>query len=116
MDAIQIAQQFSLGHFNQLHPYISDDIVWEIIGERDLIGKETVLNHITTIERFFRNAPHLFTLKNTHICQNFIIIQGHATFHLHGLDHIIAACDIYEFNLDSQIIKIQSYCIPINQL
>ncbi|MFV5491724.1 hypothetical protein [Acinetobacter sp. ASP199] len=114
MDAIQIAQQFSLGHFNQLHPYISDDIVWEIIGEHNSIGKETVLNHITTIESFFRNTPHLFTLKHTHICQNFII-QGQATLHSDGLDHIIAACDIYEFNLDSQIVKIQSYCIPINQ-
>lgn len=114
MDAIQIAQQFSLGHFTQLHSYISDDIVWEIIGERSLTGKETVLHHIATIETSFRNTPHLFTIEHTHICQNFIIIQGEATFHSAGLDQVIRACDIYKFNQGSQILRIQSYCIPVN--
>lgn len=38
MTITDIAQSFSIGQFSQVQPYFSQNIVWEIIGERQLSG------------------------------------------------------------------------------
>lgn len=115
MNNIEIAKHFSLGQFNQIYPYLDEHIIWEVVGENTFIGKAIVVDQTKKIESYFQSVNHHFQLDQVHLTDQFVIIQGQASFE--SGDHItmISACDIYEFNQLSKLIKIQSYCIHLNK-
>lgn len=116
MNNLDIAKYFSLGQFSQIYQYLDHDIIWDIIGENTYSGKVAVVEKTKKTENYFQSVTHHFQLDHIYLTDQFIIIQGQASFQ--SSDHItkISACDIYEFNQASQIIRIQSYCIPLKQI
>ena len=115
MNNIDIAKHFSLGQFSQIFQYLDDEILWDVIGESTFSGKLAVIEQTQKIESYFQSVTHHFELDQIHLTDPFIIIQGQASFQSSDQTTKISACDIYEFNQASQIIKIQSYCIPLKQ-
>ena len=113
MNNIEIAKCFSLGQFSQIDQYLDDNIIWDVIGENTFLGKLAVLQQTQKIESYFQSVIHHFQLDQTHLIDQHIIIQGQAIFQSSDQITKISACDIYQFNQSSQIIKIQSYCIPL---
>lgn len=115
MNLLTIAKHCSLGQFSQIHQYLDNEISWQIIGENSYSGKTNVIEHMTKVENYFQNTKHHFELHEMIQANQFIIIQGQAVFESNHVQTIISACDVYQFNADSKIIKIQSYCIPLNK-
>ncbi|MBP6114325.1 MAG: nuclear transport factor 2 family protein [Acinetobacter sp.] len=113
MNNIDIAKHFSLGQFSQIFQYLDDEILWNVIGESTFSGKLAVIEQTQKIESYFQSVTHHFELDQIHLTDPFIIIQGQAIFQSSDQITKISACDIYQFNQSSQIIKIQSYCIPL---
>ena len=113
MTITDIAQSFSIGQFSQVQPYFSQNIVWEIIGERQLSGIDQVLKHCHAIENYFKRISHEFQIQAVHQVAHHVIIQGEAQFHDAKQTSRISACDVYNFDALNQLVQIQSYCISI---
>lgn len=103
MNNIDIAKHFSLGQFNQIFQYLDDEIIWNVIGESTFSGKVAVIEQTQKIESYFQSVAHHFELDQIHLTDQFIIVQGKASFQSSDQITKISACDIYEFSQESKL-------------
>lgn len=109
----EIAKLFSNGKFENIMNYLSDKIVWNVIGENIFEGKNAVKENCELTAKYFKSVQTEFKTKEVLISENKVIIIGTAEFKRDGKKlNFISACDIYEFNKKNEIVKISSYCIP----
>ncbi len=110
---IEIAELFSNGKFEEIIDFLSDRIVWEVVGERSFIGKREVLENCKRTAEYFRTVQTDFRTDELLVSNNKVIVIGKAEFKRDGKRvNFISACDIYDFNQKNEIEKIASYCIP----
>ncbi len=108
----EIARFFSLGHFSKVYPYLHEEAVWIVIGENCFSGKEAIIANCEQVAAYFDSVTTHFNLQTCIAEGNHVAIQGTAQFYRAGkLLSEIAACDVYQFSVDSQIVSINSYCI-----
>jgi len=108
----KLAKLFSVGKFDDVIPYISDDVIWNVIGETVFIGREEVINNCKQTAEYFKSVQTEFKTHDVIVSNNKVIIIGTAEFLRNGKSlNFISACDIYEFNIKNKIEKIASYCI-----
>jgi len=108
----ELARAFSLGEFKDVYPYLSDQIVWIVVGENEFIGKEAVINNCMQVQRYFDTVTTEF--KTNHVISdgNEVVVTGTAEFFRNGKQiSFISACDVYDFDDHQQLEKITSYCI-----
>lgn len=110
----EIALAFSKGNFTTAYPYLSDEIVWEIIGEKRFNGKSEVISNCERTARYFASVETIFKVDQMISSKDKVIITGMAEFRKNNeLLDLISACDLYTFNSKQKIKKITSYCISI---
>lgn len=108
----EIATLFSKGKFANIFAYFSDEVVWDIIGEKTFEGRDAVVIHCQEVAKYFQSVQTDFKTHEIIFAENNLIIIGRAKFLQDDKDsNFISACDIYEFNADNKINKISSYCI-----
>ena len=100
----EIAEAFSNGEFEKTFPYFSDTILWEVVGENKFTGWDEVIENCIL-------TAHFKTL-NVITDLNRISVNGTAEF-LKDNKRVafVSACDVYEFDNESLLEKITSYCI-----
>ncbi len=108
----EIALAFSLGNFTKVYPYLSDEIIWEVIGEKSFNGKSEVIRNCEQTTRYFASVETIFSIDQILSTENAVIITGTAEFRKNNeLLEAISACDLYTFDEQQKIEKITSYCI-----
>lgn len=109
----EIATLFSTGKFEPILNYLGDAIVWNTIGDHSFIGKKAVTEHCERTAAYFKSVQTVFTTNDILIDDLKVVVTGTAEFRKNDqLLHFISACDIYEFDSNNKLIKIDSYCIP----
>ncbi|NND94614.1 MAG: SnoaL-like domain-containing protein [Flavobacteriales bacterium] len=109
----EIAELFSNGKFEQIMNYLSDEIVWNVIGENKFDGKKSVVENCRQTAEYFKSVETDFKTDKVVSTENKVIVTGTAEFKRNGKRlNFISACDVYDFNDRNQIEKISSYCIP----
>jgi ketosteroid isomerase-like protein len=109
----EIAELFSKGKFKEIMGYLSDKIVWNIIGENIFKGKKAVTENCEQTAEYFKSVETDFKTEKIIESDNNVIVTGTAEFKQDGKRlNFISACDIYEFNEQNKINEISSYCIP----
>lgn len=109
----EIAELFSNGKFEKIFNYLSDGIVWNIIGENIFEGKNAVIKNCKQTAEYFKSVQTVFKTNDVLVSDNKVIIIGTAEFKREGKRlNFVSACDIYEFNEKNKIEIISSYCIP----
>lgn len=107
-----IAEAFSLGKFEKTYPALSDDIVWNIIGEKVIEGKKAVIENCNETSAYFKTVETEFIILDTIVSDSKIVVLGTAKFIQNGkIIQSISASDVYSFNKETKIVKIASYCI-----
>ncbi|WP_422348722.1 hypothetical protein [Flagellimonas sp.] len=111
----EIAVSFSNGNFETTFPYLSESIVWHIVGENTFKGKPEVVAHCKQTAEYFKMVQTEFITDDVMVTDSKIVVRGSAEFFRNGkqLNHILA-CDVYEFN-NKKLESIHSYCIPIKK-
>lgn len=109
----QIAKAFSLGEFDTVFKYFSEHIVWDIVGEQRFVGIQDVTKHCFQIQKYFNTTQHDFKIFNEFQCDHRCVVQGLATFSSNDSMTQIQACDVYSFDSEQMLNKIESYCIQI---
>jgi ketosteroid isomerase-like protein len=108
----EIAELFSNGKFDEVINYLSDEIVWDVVGENVFNGKEAVIKNCEQTAQYFDSVETNFKTHDILLSDNKVVITGTAEFKQDGKSiNLVSACDIYEFNEKNLLKKILSYCI-----
>lgn len=109
----KIAEFFSSGSFEHTFPYLSENIVWNVIGENVFEGKSAVVANCKQTSKYFNSIQTDFKIDDIITKDNKVVVSGTAEFIRDGKRiNFISACDVYEFNSSNELKKISSYCIP----
>ncbi|MEQ8473060.1 MAG: nuclear transport factor 2 family protein [Marinoscillum sp.] len=112
----EIAQAFSNGNFELTFPYLSESVIWNVVGENLFKGKSEVINNCEQTAEYFKSVETNFQTEDSIVADNKVIIRGTGEFIREGKRvNLITACDVYEFNTNGDLEKISSYCIPENK-
>lgn len=108
----QIAEAFSNGNFDLTFPFLAKTIEWNIIGNKTLVGKESVIENCRQTSSYFKTVTTKFTTFNVIAENNCVAVTGTGEFIRNG-DQIsfVSACDVYIFNSNNELQRIDSYCI-----
>ncbi|MFD1315345.1 nuclear transport factor 2 family protein [Namhaeicola litoreus] len=108
----EIAELFSNGKFDQIIDFLSEEIVWNVIGEKTFEGKKDVVENCIQIAEYFKSVQTIFKTEEVVVDENKVIVFGTAEFRRNDKRiNFISACDLYLFNNRNKIEKISSYCI-----
>ncbi|WP_107038646.1 nuclear transport factor 2 family protein [Brumimicrobium mesophilum] len=108
----EIAENFSKGEFERVTDFLSENVVWNIVGENKFQGKNAVIKNCNQTATYFKTIDTDFRTKDVLVLENKVIITGTAEFSKGGeILNLISACDFYHFNENEEIIEISSYCI-----
>lgn len=109
----EIAELFSNGKFAEVMDFLSDRIVWNVVGESTFKGKEEVKENCEQTAEYFKSVQTDFKTDQVILSDKTVIVIGTAEFRREGKRvNFISACDVYDFNDKNEIEKISSYCIP----
>lgn len=109
----EIAQLFSNGKFKETMSYLSDEIVWNVVGENIFNGKRAVSENCEQTSEYFKSVETDFKTNDILVSEHKVIIMGTAEFKRDGKRiNFVSACDVYEFNEKDEIEKMSSYCVP----
>lgn len=112
----EIAESFSNGNFELTFPYLSENIIWNVVGENLFKGKSEVVNNCKQTSEYFQSVETDFKTEDLIATDNKVVIRGTGEFIRDGKRvNLITACDVYEFNKKGELEKISSYCIPENK-
>ncbi len=108
----EIAELFSTGKFEATFPYLAEEVIWKIAGDKQLNGKSEVVSICKDAALTESLSQTIITTEQVIKDDNKVVIKGSGEFIRHGKKvRLVAACDIYEFNADHQVESISSYCI-----
>ena len=109
---VQIAREFSLGNFESVFYYISDNVEWEIIGEKFFKGKSDVISNCKQTAKYFNSVETKFNVNDIISTESKVVIIGTAEFLRNGKRiNFVQSSDIYKFDKVGMIERISSYCI-----
>ena len=112
----EIAESFSNGLFELTFPYLSENIIWNVVGENVFKGKAEVVDNCRQTSEYFKSVETNFKTDDIIVTENKVVIRGTGEFLRSGKRvNLITACDVYEFNNENELEKISSYCIPENK-
>lgn len=112
MNARQIAEAFSGHEFEEVFPFIADDVLWTMPGAEGLEGRDAVIAACRSTAE---------ALKDTRVTvERFVVIDGGQNIAVDSLTvygdpdstSVVASCDIYEFR-DGMISRITSYTVEV---
>ncbi|MBK9333035.1 MAG: nuclear transport factor 2 family protein [Ignavibacteria bacterium] len=110
----EIALAFSNGKFEYVFPYLSENMIWNIAGERILSGKDEVTEYCNGVAEYFKSVATDFKTYNVIVGEDRVSINGRAKFIREGkIISEVESCDVYEFDNEGKIQKVTSYCINL---
>lgn len=108
----KIAEDFSCGNFDSAFDIMNDNTVWEIVGEKRIEGKDSIIDYCNGVSSYFKSVTTDFRILNTIQEGSRVAINGEAAFFRDDQRvSFVCSCDVYEFNQGGFLEKITSYCI-----
>lgn len=112
MDKKEIAHAFSMGNFEVTFPFLASDVVWNVVEEESVSGVDSVLQECQHVQNYFKEMETKFETQRIIQDGNVVVVTGTGEFKKDGIvTSFISASDVYEFNVQDKLIKIDSYCI-----
>lgn len=107
----EICEAFSKGNFEITYNYLAEDIEWNIIGDKILKSKNSVIDFCNKTAQYFSEVTTIFSITNLITEGNCVVINGTAQF-VNKQDKTthVSSCDVYRFKVD-KLQDITSYCI-----
>ncbi len=108
-----VARAISSHHFAAAIPRLADDIVWTLVGEQPLVGKDAVVALLEATEAELKGTQTDFQRFRSIAAGDAVVVDSVA----HYVDSTgdaseVASCDIYDF-AEGQVAEIRSYNIEV---
>lgn len=112
MNPSQLAQSFSTGDFERVFPFLSDTVLWTVIGSESFSGKDAVVENCRQVAGYFRSVTTRFAVIRVIEGTDSVVVTGTATFIRPDKRlSFFHACDVYVFSPEGRVEEIRSYCI-----
>ena len=109
----EIARAISSHRFDDAMPYLSEDVVWELVGEDVLVGKQAVVDACASVAAELRGTETSFDQFKVITGPASVVIDSVAGYRAaEGSLSRVASCDIYDF-IGGQVTHIRSYNIEL---
>jgi hypothetical protein len=110
----EIATAFSGGQFQITFQYLSENVNWNVVGDKIIDGKESVIDFCNQTAKYFSEVTTDFKVGNIVVGDNSVAIDGKAVFkNKDNKKTYVSSCDLYLFD-NGKLFQINSYCIKTN--
>ena len=107
----QICEEFSKGNFEFSYMFLAEDILWNIVGDKVLKGKDSVIDFCKNTAEYFKQVDTKFSTNNIIADDDCVAINGTAIFtNSDNKSTHVSSCDVYRFK-NGLLTEITSYCI-----
>jgi limonene-1,2-epoxide hydrolase len=109
----QIAEAFSHHDFEAAYPYLTDDLRWNMVGERLVEGKEIVIAVCRESAAYLMGVTTDFVKFRTVVTDDCVVIDSVAEYtDKENKTSHVASCDIYDFT-NGKVSEITSYTVEV---
>ena len=109
----QIAEAFSRHDFEASYPYLTEDIRWNIVGERLVEGKEEVIVVCRESAAYLTGVTTDFVKFRTVVTDDCVVVDSVAEYtDKEDKTSHVASCDIYDFT-NGKVSEITSYTVEV---
>lgn len=109
-----IAEAFSRHRFDEAIPFLSDDVVWSLVGGAAITGKSAVAAACESTTAELENVTTAFTRFRTVVGRDCVVIDSIGEYtDASGEKSVVASCDLFDF-ADGRIVAIRSYNIELS--
>lgn len=111
----EIAEAFSRHDFSAAYGYLAGGIVWNLIGGKQLVGRDSVIAECESSAAYLATVTTRFVTFRLLSGEDWVVIDSTAVYESadEGLS-TVASCDIFRFSA-GMIVEITSYNIAISQ-
>jgi hypothetical protein len=111
---VQIAEAFSSHDFASVHPYLAEDVSWQLVGGEVLSGREAVLRQCEESAAYLATVTVAFSKFRILSGEAHVVIESVADYLEAGTSSSrVASCDTYRFD-GQRLIEITSYNIELS--
>jgi limonene-1,2-epoxide hydrolase len=109
----QISEAFSHHDFEAAYPYLTDDVRWNIVGQRPIEGKEKVIAVCRESAAYLTGVVTNFVKFRAVFTDDCVVIDSVAEY-TDKEEHLsyVASCDIYDFT-NGKVSEITSYTVEV---
>jgi ketosteroid isomerase-like protein len=108
-----VARAISSHHFEPAISRLADDIVWTLVGEQPLVGKDAVVALLEATEAELKGTETEFQRFRSVASGDTVVVDSIAHYvDATGDSSEVASCDIYDF-VEGQVTEIRSYNIEL---
>lgn len=109
----QIAEAFSHHDFEAAYPYLTEDVRWNIVGQRRVEGKEKVIAVCRESAAYLTGVVTNFVKFRTVVTDDCVVIDSVAEYtNKEEKPSYVASCDIYDFT-NGKVSEITSYTVEV---
>ncbi|HEY0640202.1 MAG TPA: nuclear transport factor 2 family protein [Pseudonocardiaceae bacterium] len=106
-----MAEAFSRHRFTEVYPVLADDVVWTVMGERVMVGREAVIAACEESAAYLAGVTTEFGRFLVVDGGNAVVVDTRATY-TDAEDAVfrVSSCDVYEF-VGRRLVAITSYTV-----
>ena len=109
-----LAEAFSGHRFEEVVPYLSDTVEWDLVGDDTLVGREAVVELCRATAEELADVRTDFARFLVVASGDVVAVDSVAEYTaVDGDRSVVASCDLYEFE-EGIIVRIRSYNIELD--
>lgn len=109
----QIAEAFSRHRFTEAYPYLLDDVRWNLVGDKEVVGREDVVSTCEQSAEYLAGVTTRFSKFKIVVGEDGVVIDSEAEYvDEDNKSSVVASCDIFDF-ANGQLSGITSYTIEL---
>ncbi|HEY8588787.1 MAG TPA: nuclear transport factor 2 family protein [Naasia sp.] len=109
----EVARAISGHDFETARPALGEDVVWTLVGEAPIEGRDAVVALLEATAAELANTASIFRNLRSFVAGDTVIVETEVEYTAEGgLRTVVASCDIYEFR-DGLLDEIRSYNIEV---
>lgn len=112
MDIQRIAGAFSRHRFVETYPYLADDVRWNIVGDKQVVGREDVARTREQSAKYLAGVTTTFSKFRLVVGKDSVVVDSEAEYADLDGSSVVASCDSYDFT-EGRLSAITSYTIEL---
>ena len=110
---VDIATAFSRHEFEKTYPHLAPNVRWEVVGDRDIVGREAVIAACDESASYLAGVRTTFTAFRVSVGVDFVLTDGRAEYADGDDVSRVASCDVYRFD-GGELAEITSYTVELS--
>jgi len=112
MDMAALAEAFSRHRFAEVYPHLAEDVRWDLIGDRQVVGRAEVVATCEQTAGYLATATTDFRRFRVVTGGDSVVVDSEAEYVDEDGSTVVASCDLYDF-AGGRLTAIRSYTVQL---